>query len=124
MLHGVPRAPTRGMHRLLDPAVWRTVVIHQRNCGRSPPSAADPSTEFAGPTTASLVADMERVREHRGVDRWLVFGASWGTTLGLAHAQVHPERVSRWSCSSRAGTGPDPGDSGGRVHAACISHVR
>lgn len=93
VVHGGPGAPARGMHRLLDPAVYRTVVIHQRNCGSSTPSAADPSTDLSGNTTAALVADMERVREHLGIDRWLVFGASWGTTLGLAYAQTHPERV-------------------------------
>jgi proline iminopeptidase len=93
VVHGGPGAPARGMHRLLDPAAYRTVVIHQRNCGRSTPSAADPSTDLSGNTTAALVADMEAVRERLGIDRWLVFGASWGTTLGLAYAQAHPERV-------------------------------
>jgi pimeloyl-ACP methyl ester carboxylesterase len=56
------------MHRLLDPAVYRTVVIHQRNCGNSTPSAADPSTDLSGNTTAALVADMERVREQAARD--------------------------------------------------------
>ncbi|GAA3169826.1 prolyl aminopeptidase [Blastococcus jejuensis] len=93
VVHGGPGAPARGMHRLLDPAVYRTVVIHQRNCGRSTPSAADPATDLSANTTTALVADMEAVREHLGIDRWLVFGASWGTTLGLAYAQAHPERV-------------------------------
>jgi proline iminopeptidase len=81
------------MHRLLDPAVHRTVVVHQRNCGRSTPSAAAVDTDLSANTTAALVADMEQVREHLGIDRWLVFGASWGTTLGLAYAQAHPDRV-------------------------------
>src|SRR5215218_3088454 len=93
VVHGGPGAPARGMHRLLDPGVYRTVVIHQRNCGRSTPSAADPSTDLSRNTTAALVADMERVREHLRIDRWLVFGGSWGTTLGLAYAETHPERV-------------------------------
>ncbi len=93
VVHGGPGAPARGMHRLLDPAAYRTVVIHQRNCGRSTPSAADPATDLSGNITAALVDDMERVREHLGIDRWLVFGASWGTTLGLAYAQAHPDRV-------------------------------
>jgi proline iminopeptidase len=93
VVHGGPGAPARGMHRLLDPVAYRTVVIHQRNCGRSTPSAADPSTDLTGNTTAALVTDMEAVREHLGIDRWLVFGASWGTTLGLAYAQAHPQRV-------------------------------
>src|SRR5690349_16517280 len=94
VVHGGPGAPAKGMHRLLDPARWRIVVIHQRNCGKSTPSAADPATDLSGNTTTALVGDMERVREHLGIDRWLVFGASWGTTLGLAYAQAHPDRVS------------------------------
>jgi proline iminopeptidase len=94
VVHGGPGAPARGMHRLLDPAVYRTVVVHQRNCGRSTPSAADPATDLSGNTTTALVSDMEAVREHLGIDRWLVFGASWGTTLGLAYAQAHRQRVS------------------------------
>jgi proline iminopeptidase len=93
VVHGGPGAPSRGMHRLLDPAVYRTVVVHQRNCGNSTPSAAEPTTDLSGNTTAALVADMEAVREHLSIDRWLVFGASWGATLGLAYAQTHPERV-------------------------------
>ncbi len=93
VVHGGPGAPSRGMHRLV-PAEHRVVVVHQRGCGLSTPSAADPATDLSGNTTAALIADMERVREHLGIDRWLVFGASWGTTLGLAYAQAHPERVS------------------------------
>jgi proline iminopeptidase len=93
VLHGGPGAPAKGMHRLLDPAVWKIVVIHQRNCGKSTPSAADPATDLSSNTTAALVADLERVREHLGIERWLVFGASWGTTLGLAYAQSHPDPV-------------------------------
>ena len=93
VVHGGPGAPSKGMHRLLDPALWRIVDIHQRNCGKSTPSAADPTTDLSGNTTAALVADMEVVREHLGIDRWLVFGGSWGTTLGLAYAESHPDRV-------------------------------
>ncbi len=93
VVHGGPGAPSAGMHRMLDPAVYRAVVVHQRNCGRSTPSAAEPTTDLSGNTTAALVSDMERVREHLGIDRWLVLGASWGTTLGLAYAQAHPDRV-------------------------------
>jgi proline iminopeptidase len=93
VVHGGPGAPSNGMPRLLDPAVYRIVVVHQRNCGRSTPSAADPATDLSGNTTAALVADMEAVRALLGIDRWVVFGASWGTTLSLAYAQAHPERV-------------------------------
>lgn len=94
VVHGGPGAPSNGMPRLLDPTRYRIVAIHQRNSGRSTPSAADPATDLRGNTTAALVADMEAVRELLGIGRWLVFGASWGTTLSLAYAQAHPERVS------------------------------
>src|SRR4051794_26409849 len=94
VVHGGPGAPSTGMSRLLDPAAYRTVVIHQRNSGNSTPSAADPATDLTTNTTAHLIADMEAVRAHLGIDRWLVFGGSWGTTLGLAYAEAHPDRVS------------------------------
>ena len=93
VVHGGPGAPSNGMPRLLDPAAYRIVVIHQRNSGNSTPSAADPTTDLASNRTTHLVADMEAVREHLGIDRWVVFGASWGTTLALAYGEAHPERV-------------------------------
>src|SRR5690606_17842580 len=68
--------------------------LDQRGCGRSTPSAADPATDLSVNTTQHLIADMERLREHLGIRTWLVFGGSWGSTLGLAYAQAHPERVS------------------------------
>jgi proline iminopeptidase len=61
---------------------------------RSLPSAGDPGTSLAANTTGHLVADLERLREHLGIDRWLVYGQSWGTTLGLAYAEQYPHRVS------------------------------
>jgi proline iminopeptidase len=94
VVHGGPGAPSEGMTRLLDPSVYRIVVLHQRNCGRSTPSAADPSTDLSTNTTGALVADMEQVREHLGIDRWLLLGASWGVTLSLAYAVAHPDRAS------------------------------
>ena len=94
VVHGGPGAPSEGMPRLLDPSAYRIVVVHQRHCGRSTPSAADPATDLSTNTTAALIADMERVREHLGIERWLVLGASWGVTLGLAYAIAHPGRVS------------------------------
>jgi proline iminopeptidase len=94
VVHGGPGAPSEGMPRLLDPAAYRIVVVHQRNCGRSTPSAADPATDLSTNTTDALVSDLERVRDHLGIDRWLVVGASWGVTLGLAYAVAHPGRVS------------------------------
>ncbi|MBO4165291.1 prolyl aminopeptidase [Micromonospora antibiotica] len=80
--------------RYFDPDRYRVVLFDQRNCGRSTPHAADPATDLRHNTTAHLVADMERLRGHLGVDRWLLYGGSWGSTLLLAYAQRHPQRVS------------------------------
>jgi proline iminopeptidase len=70
------------------------VLFDQRGCGRSVPHASDPATDMSVNTTHHLVADMELLREHLGTDRWLLFGGSWGSTLTLAYAERHPERVS------------------------------
>jgi proline iminopeptidase len=70
------------------------VLLDQRNCGRSTPHASDSETDLASNTTASLVADLELLRERLGVERWLVLGGSWGSTLALAYAEAHPSRVS------------------------------
>jgi proline iminopeptidase len=94
VVHGGPGAPSEGMTRLLDPSAYRIVVLHQRNCGRSTPSAAAPSTDLSTNTTDALVADMDRLREHLGIDRLLLLGASWGVTLSLAYAVAHADRVS------------------------------
>jgi proline iminopeptidase len=95
MVHGGPGGGwSVGSRRLADPAAYRIVLFDQRGCGRSRPHAADHDTSLATNTTSHLIADLERLREHLGIERWLVFGASWGTTLGLAYAQAHPERVS------------------------------
>jgi proline iminopeptidase len=93
VVHGGPGAPSEGMPRLLDPSAYRIVVLHQRNCGRSTPSAADPATDLSTNTTGALVDDMERLREHLGIERWLLLGGSWGVTLSLAYAVDHPDRV-------------------------------
>jgi proline iminopeptidase len=78
------------MHRqLFDPEVYDVLLFDQRGCGRSTPHA-----ELEANTTWHLVADIERLRELIGVERWLVFGGSWGSTLALAYAETHPERVS------------------------------
>jgi proline iminopeptidase len=74
--------------RFWDPAVYRIILFDQRGCGRSTPHA-----ELRNNTTWDLVDDMERIREHLGVERWQLFGGSWGSTLSLAYAQQHPERV-------------------------------
>ena len=70
------------------------VLFDQRGCGRSTPHASDPATDMSVNTTEHLLADMERLREHLGIERWLLNGGSWGSTLILAYAERHPERVS------------------------------
>ncbi|MEY9212298.1 proline iminopeptidase [Thermobifida halotolerans] len=94
-VHGGPGGGGRRASRtLFDPEVYRIVLFDQRGCGRSLPRAADPATGLEHNTTHHLVADMERLREHLGVRRWLLYGGSWGSTLILAYAERHPERVS------------------------------
>jgi proline iminopeptidase len=89
-LHGGPGAGCEPAHRrFFDPQRYRLVLFDQRGSGRSLPHA-----ELRENTTAHLVADMERIRGALGIERWLVFGGSWGSTLALAYAQAHPERVS------------------------------
>lgn len=94
VLHGGPGGrATPGWRRYLDPDRYRIVQFDQRNCGDSTPSAAEDVVDLSANTTPRLLADVERLREHLGVERWLVLGASWGSTLGLAYAQQHPDRV-------------------------------
>ena len=89
MLHGGPGGGAGEiMRRFHDPERYRIVLFDQRGCGRSTPHA-----ELRENTTWDLVADIERLREHLGIDAWQVFGGSWGSTLALAYAQSHPERV-------------------------------
>ena len=89
-VHGGPGGGTSPVNRrLFDPAAYRIVLFDQRGCGRSTPHA-----ELRENTTWDLVADMERLREMLGIERWQVFGGSWGSTLALAYAETHPERVS------------------------------
>lgn len=93
-LHGGPGGGTSPAHRrLFDPAKYRIVLFDQRGCGLSIPHASEPSANLAANTTWHLVADLERLRTHLGIDRWQVFGGSWGSALALAYAQTHPERV-------------------------------
>ncbi|GAA4479240.1 prolyl aminopeptidase [Rhodococcus olei] len=92
-LHGGPGGGTTPDHRrFFDPAAYRIVLFDQRGCGRSTPHVAD-GADLSVNTTAHLVADIEALRAHLGVERWQVFGGSWGSTLALAYAQAHPERV-------------------------------
>jgi len=95
VVHGGPGSGCGTVaRRLFDPERYRTVLFDQRGCGRSTPHASDPATGLRHNTTWHLVADLERLREHLGVDRWLLYGGSWGSTLILAYAERHPERVS------------------------------
>lgn len=88
-VHGGPGAGCdAASRRYFDPNLYRIVTFDQRGCGRSTPHA---SLEYN--TTWDLVADMERIREHLGIDKWVLFGGSWGSTLSLAYAQKHPDRV-------------------------------
>jgi proline iminopeptidase len=95
IVHGGPGSGCRpGARRTLDPERFRIILFDQRNCGRSTPHASDPATDLTHNTTQHLIRDMEQLREHRGVQKWLLRGPSWGSTLSLAYAQQHPERVS------------------------------
>ena len=90
VLHGGPGAGTNAkMRQFHDPAAYRIILFDQRGSGRSTPHA-----DLVDNTTWDLVADIEKLRAHLGVQRWQVFGGSWGSTLALAYAETHPERVS------------------------------
>src|SRR6201989_2115274 len=91
ILHGGPGGainPT--MRRFFDPAKWRMALFDQRGCGKSRPNAS-----LDDNTTWSLIEDIERLRVHLGVEKWCVFGGSWGSTLALPYAITHPARVGR-----------------------------
>ncbi|KQV58139.1 MULTISPECIES: prolyl aminopeptidase [unclassified Caulobacter] len=89
ILHGGPGgAVNPTMRRFFDPAKWRMTLFDQRGCGRSRPNAS-----LDDNTTWSLIEDIERLRVHLGVEKWTVFGGSWGSTLALAYAIKHPDRV-------------------------------
>lgn len=88
-LHGGPGAGSdKRAHRFFDPEAYRIVVFDQRGCGRSRPHAS-----LHDNTTWHLVSDIEQLRSYLGIEQWLVFGGSWGSTLSLAYAQTHPQRV-------------------------------
>ncbi|MCW3473533.1 prolyl aminopeptidase [Limobrevibacterium gyesilva] len=89
-LHGGPGAGAGTVHRrFFDPAHWRVVIFDQRGAGRSRPLGS-----LEANTTPDLVSDIEALRAHLGIERFLLFGGSWGSTLALAYAQAHPDRVS------------------------------
>ncbi|WP_083752874.1 prolyl aminopeptidase [Actinosynnema sp. ALI-1.44] len=93
-LHGGPGSGSSPRTRgLFDPDRYRVVQFDQRNAGRSTPSATDPVVDLSANTTQHLIADIEALRVHLGIERWLVWGGSWGVTLALAYAQAYPQRV-------------------------------
>lgn len=95
VVHGGPGSGcSTGPQRSFDPARYRAILFDQRGCGRSTPHASDPAADMSRNTTEHLLADMEQLRRHLGVDRWLLFGGSWGSTLILAYAERYPDRVS------------------------------
>ncbi len=88
-VHGGPGAGCEPWHRqFFDPEKYRIILFDQRGSGRSTPHAA-----LEGNTTWNLVADMEAIRAHLNIKRWVLFGGSWGSTLSLVYAQSHPDRV-------------------------------
>ncbi|MFD7153134.1 prolyl aminopeptidase [Kribbella sp. NPDC059898] len=95
VVHGGPGSGAGAWwRRYFDPARYRVVLVDQRNCGRSTPDAAEPEVDLRTNTTAHLIADFEQLRRMLGIERWLLLGASWGATLGLAYAERHPEVIS------------------------------
>jgi proline iminopeptidase len=94
-LHGGPGGggTSPGRRRWFDPERYRLIQFDQRGCGRSTPHVSDWSVGLETNTTHHLIADIERLREHLGIDRWLVWGGSWGVTLALAYAERFPDRV-------------------------------
>lgn len=94
VLHGGPGSGcTKWRRRLFDPSCYRIVLVDQRNCGRSLPHASEMDTSLVANTTQNLVADIEHLRQFLAIDQWLVFGGSWGSTLALAYAEMHRNRV-------------------------------
>ncbi|MCK9877002.1 prolyl aminopeptidase [Frankia sp. Ag45/Mut15] len=94
VVHGGPGSGASvGARRWFDPDRYRIILFDQRGCGRSTPHAGDHDTDLTHNTTEHLLADIERLRQHLGVESWLLHGSSWGSTLALAHAQRHPAMV-------------------------------
>jgi proline iminopeptidase len=94
VFHGGPGSGCSPFFRtLFDPTAYRLILFDQRNCGRSTPHASDPGTVLDANHTQNLIADAELLRRRLGVGSWLVLGGSWGSTLALAYAERHPDRV-------------------------------
>jgi proline iminopeptidase len=95
VVHGGPGSGcTPGHRQYFDPQRYRVILFDQRGCGRSRPHASDPATDMSSNTTSHLIADMEQLRGHLGVQQWLLSGSSWGSTLILAYAEQYPQHVS------------------------------
>ncbi len=112
-LHGGPGGGTdANMRRFFNPKRYRIVLFDQRGCGRSRPTAS-----LVDNTTWHLVSDIEAIREHLKIERWQVFGGSWGSTLALAYSQKHPSAAPSWCCaaSSCCGAGSSSGSTRTRV---------
>lgn len=104
VIHGGPGSGAGAFWRqYFDPAKYRVVLFDQRGCGRSTPDAAEPEVDLSTNTTWHLTADMEKLRNHLGIEKWLLLGGSWGATLSLAYAEQHPSAVSEivlWSVTN------------------------
>jgi len=107
VLHGGPGSGcTPDSARYFNPERYRIVLMDQRGAGRSMPHASEPDVDLSTNTTHHLLADIELLRSHLGIERWLVRGGSWGSTLALAYAERHPERVTALVLNSIATTTP------------------
>ena len=105
ILHGGPGSGmSEHTRRLFNPEHYCIVQLDQRQCGRSTPHASEPVVDLSANTTAHLIADIEQLRTHVGIDRWLVWGGSWGTSLALAYAEAHPSRVTEMILASVVST--------------------
>jgi proline iminopeptidase len=94
ILHGGPGSGfSVSTRRFFDPMKYRIIGFDQRGCGRSTPHASGEGVDFSVNTTTHLVSDIERLREHLAVEKGVIYGGSWGTTLGLAYAEAHPAHV-------------------------------
>ncbi|MBA1155838.1 prolyl aminopeptidase [Microvirga mediterraneensis] len=105
VLHGGPGSGCSvNTRRYFDPSAYRIVLFDQRGSGRSTPHASSPDVDLSTNTTAHLIADIERLLQHLGIERWLVLGGSWGSTLALAYAEQYPDRVTEMVLFSIATT--------------------